>query len=71
MKIFGLKIQNRIMQGALSAERTPTGPPPRVRWVSIDYSGPHSRFVYEDPADDGTRGTDERDPSATAPWRAG
>lgn len=52
VKIFGLEIRNRIMQGALSAESTPTTPPPRIRWVPIDYSGPEPRFVYDEPVRD-------------------
>lgn len=56
VKIFGLEIRNRIMEGALSAESTPTTPPPRIRWVPIDYSGPESRFGEPEPTDgDGTR----------------
>ncbi len=36
----------------LSAESTPTTPPPRIRWVPIDYSGPEPRFVYDEPVRD-------------------
>lgn len=71
MKIFGLEIRNRIMEGALSAESTPTTPPPRVRWVPIDYSGPEPRFVYEASADDGTPGVEDQDHPATDPRRTG
>lgn len=56
MKIFGLRIPQRFMEGALGAERTPTTPPPRVRWIPIDYSGPQPRFGEPEPSDDdGTR----------------
>lgn len=40
MKIFGLKIEGRFMEGALSAKHTPRVPPPPVRFVPIDYGPP-------------------------------
>jgi hypothetical protein len=51
-----LRLPRRIMEGALSAQRSPEGPPPRTTFVPVrrenDHRGPVFVAVASQPGDD-------------------